>query len=239
MADANDNTVAVFNGATCNAETSAGCGQTPAMVPVGMLPVAIFDDPANNTVYIPNGAEDDVSMLDSATCNASDLAACPTTPPPTVTVAGEPVAGAVDPSNHTVYVTVCGDPNFGCPAGTNGVSVFDASTCNATVQSGCDQLGILPTAIPPYGAQVDPANQTLYTANSDNTISAFDLRSCNAADLAGCATQTPGTVTCRAVGLRGLNLACRRRATPHRVRHQSEGRHRLGRQHEGLQRQRT
>ena len=36
VADSNDNTVAVFNGATCNAETSAGCGQTPAMVPVGV-----------------------------------------------------------------------------------------------------------------------------------------------------------------------------------------------------------
>ena len=200
VADANDNTVAVFNGATCNAETSAGCGQTPAMVPVGGLPVAIFDDPANNTVYIPNAIGDDLSMLDTATCNATDLAACPTTPPPTVTVAGNPVAGAVDASTHTVYVTVCGDPNFGCPAGTNGVSVFDASTCNATVQSGCAQLGTIPTAIFPFGVQVDPANQTLYTTNGENTISAFDLRSCNAADLAGCATDTPGTVTLPAPG---------------------------------------
>jgi DNA-binding beta-propeller fold protein YncE len=199
VADASDNTVAVFNGATCDAETRAGCGQTPAMVPVGGLPTAIFDDPANNTVYIPNGVEDDVSMLDSATCNATDLAACPTTPPPTVTVAGNPFSGAVDPSTHTVYVTVCGDPNFGCSAGINGVSVFDASTCNATVQSGCDRLGTLPTAMPP-DAQVDPVNHTLYTANSDNTISAFDLRSCNAADLAGCATDAPGTVTLPAPG---------------------------------------
>ena len=87
VADSNDNTVAVFNGATCNAETSAGCGQTPAMVPVGMLPVAIFDDPANHTLYMPNGIEDDLSMIDTATCNATDLAACPTTPPPTVAVA--------------------------------------------------------------------------------------------------------------------------------------------------------
>ena len=194
VADPGDNTVAVFNGATCNAETSAGCGQTPAMVPVGGPPVAIFDDPANNTVYIPNAAEDDLSMLDSATCNATDLAACPTTPPPTVTVAGLPFAGAVDLSTHTVYESVCGDPNFGCPPGPNGFSVFDASTCNATVQSGCDQLGTLPTAIPPFGSQVDPADQTLYTANGDNTISAFDLRTCNAADLAGCATDSPGTV---------------------------------------------
>ena len=201
VANSNDNTVAVFNGATCSAETSAGCRQTPAIVPVGMLPVAIFDDPANHTVYIPNGIEDDVSMLDTATCNATDLAACRSTPPPTVAIPSNPVAGAVDPSTHTVYVTLCGDPNFGCPAGVNGVSVFDASTCNATVQSGCDELGTISTAFIPGGAQVDPANQTLYTADGDNTISAFDLRSCNAADLAGCATDTPGTVTLSGSGL--------------------------------------
>jgi DNA-binding beta-propeller fold protein YncE len=195
VAAASDNSVAVFNGATCNAETSAGCGQTPAIVPVGMLPVAIFDDPANHTVYIPDATEDDVSMLDTATCNAADLAACPTTPPPTVTIAGNPVAGDVDPATHTVYVTVCG-ASSGCGAGINGVSVFDASTCNATSQSGCDQLGLLPTAGAPQDTQVDSANQTLYVADgSDSTISAFDLRSCNAANLAGCATDTPGTVT--------------------------------------------
>jgi hypothetical protein len=76
------------------------------------------------------------------------------------------------------------------------VSVFDTRTCNATAQSGCDQLGTLDDGgRPPVGAKVDTANDTLYTANFDNTISAFDLRRCNASDLAGCVTDTPGTVT--------------------------------------------
>lgn len=190
-----DNTVSVFNGATCNGEQPSGCGQTPATVPVGSGPIGIFADPANHTLYIPDGVEDDVSMLDTATCNATDLAACPTTPPPTVAVPSNAVAGAVDSSTHTVYVSVCGDPDSGCPAGINGVSVFDASTCNATVQSGCAQLGTIPTAIFPSDVQIDPANQTLYTANGDDTISAFDLHDCNAGDLSGCATDVPGTVT--------------------------------------------
>ena len=85
-----DNTVSVFNGATCNGENPSGCGQTPVTVPVGSTPIGIFADPANHTVYIPNAGETDVSMLDSATCNASDLAACPTTPPPTVNVGASP-----------------------------------------------------------------------------------------------------------------------------------------------------
>jgi DNA-binding beta-propeller fold protein YncE len=202
VSNAADNTVSVFNGAACNAENTSGCGQTPATVRVGMVPVAIFVDPVDHTVYIPNGGEDDVSMLDSATCNATDLAACPAAPPATVTLPGLATAGDVDQTTHTAYVTVCANnPQVGCPPGTDGVAVFDTSTCNATAQSGCDQLGTLDDGGRPLvGAKVDAANDTLYTANFDNTISAFDLRSCNAADLAGCATDTPGTVTLPAPG---------------------------------------
>ena len=117
--NAGGNTVSVFKGATCNAENISGCGQTPATVPVGMVPVAIFDDPVDHTVYIPNGGEDDVSMLDTATCNATDLAACPTTPPATVTLPGLATAGDVDQTTHTAYVTVCANnPQAGCPPGT-------------------------------------------------------------------------------------------------------------------------
>jgi DNA-binding beta-propeller fold protein YncE len=197
VSNAADNTVSVFNGATCDAENTSGCGQTPATVPVGIVPVAIFVDPVDHTVYIPNGGEDDVSMLDSATCNATDLAACPTTPPATVTLPGLATAGDVDRTTHTAYVTICANnPQVGCPPGTDGVAVFDSSTCNATAQSGCDQLGTLDDGgRPPVGAKVDAANDTLYTANGDNTVSAFDLRRCNASDLAGCAAETPGTVT--------------------------------------------
>jgi len=41
-----DNTVSVFNGATCNAANTSGCGQTPAEVPVGSQPINLFADPA-------------------------------------------------------------------------------------------------------------------------------------------------------------------------------------------------
>ena len=188
-----DNTVSVFNGATCNALNTSGCGQTPATVPVGLQPLGIFADPANHTVYIANfdngqGDSTTVSMLDTSTCNAADLAGCPATQPPTVDVGAAPDNVDVDQATHTVYVTTIG--------ALNGWAVFDASTCNATVQSGCATIGRL-TGDPsgPNDAAVDPANDTLYTANFDNTVSAFDLRHCNASDLAGCATQKPGTVT--------------------------------------------
>jgi DNA-binding beta-propeller fold protein YncE len=197
VTDAGDNAVSVFNGATCNALDTSGCGQKPATVPVGAAPLALFDDPANHTVYIANcgsacGAggpsSTAVSMLDTSTCNAADLAGCPATQPPTVDVGAAPVNVDVDQASHTVYVTTIG--------ALNGWAVFDASTCNATTQAGCGTIGRL-TGDPsgPNDAAVDPANDTLYTANFDNTISAFDLRHCWAGDLAGCVSQKPGTVT--------------------------------------------
>ena len=193
-----DNTVSVFNGATCNGQNASGCGQTPATVPVGSTPIGIFADPANHTVYVPNAGETDVSMLNSATCNASDLGACPTTPPPTVDVGGSPNDVDVDQATHTAYVTTFG--------ASNGWSVFDANTCNAAVQSGCGNLGVLTgDPIGPNAGQVDTANDTLYTANFDKTVSAFDLNDCNAADLAGCATDMPGTVT--VPGVRGGTIS--------------------------------
>ena len=192
VASAGDDTLSVFNGATCNAIVSSGCGQTPAQVPVGLQPIQIFAEPTNHTVYVANsdnasGASTNVSMIDSARCNATHLTACPTTAPPTVDVGGAPFDIDVDQATHTVYVTTAG--------ALNGWSVFDANTCNATIQSGCGSIGYLTDPVGPNAGTVDPASNTLYTANFDNTVSAFDLRHCNAADLAGCAAQRPGTVT--------------------------------------------
>jgi DNA-binding beta-propeller fold protein YncE len=195
-----NNSVSVFNGATCNATDTAGCRQTPASVPVGLEPLSVFADPANHTVYVTNyGApatggnpanSTTVSMINSATCNATDLASCPTQAPPTVTVSGAADAVTADQSTGSVYVTTIGKGL------RNGWSVFSAATCNATVQSGCGSIGRLPgDPSGPNDGEVDDANDTLYTANYDNTVSAYDLSRCNAADLAGCANDKPGTVT--------------------------------------------
>jgi DNA-binding beta-propeller fold protein YncE len=195
-----DDSVSVFNGATCNATDASGCRQTPASVPVGLQPLGVFADPTNHTVYVANfgapalggnpGNSTTVSMINSATCTATDLAACPTKPPPTVTVDGTPTAVTADPATDTVYVTTIGKGK------QNGWSVFNAATCNATVQSGCASIGRLAgDPAGPNDAQIDEANDTFYTANYDNTISAFNLHDCTAADLRGCASDKPGTVT--------------------------------------------
>jgi DNA-binding beta-propeller fold protein YncE len=192
-----DNTVAVFNGATCNAQDTSGCGQAPVHVQVGPGPFGIFADDANHTVYVanpgPNFDQDTVSMINTLTCNASDLAGCASQTPPMVPVAVAPGDFDVNQATHTVYV-----------ATVPGVAAFDARTCNAMTLSGCGQIGILPDPQAPGGVSavsVDRANNTIYAANlptntiSTNTISAFDGRTCNADDLTGCTAETPGTVT--------------------------------------------
>jgi len=193
VSDFGDDTVSVLNGATCNALDYSGCGQTPATVPVGSGPIGIFADEANHTVYVANFNDVTVSMINSATCNATDLANCSTSVPSTVTVAGGPGDVDVNQVTHTVYV-----------ANLTGLSAFNADTCNATELSGCATIGqaSVPqcdsTSIPwcgPFTAKVDPANNTIYESDGTTTVYVFDGRSCNAAELAGCSTDAPGAVT--------------------------------------------
>ena len=188
VANLGANSVSVFDGATCNAVVTSGCGQVPAEVPVGAGPLALTIDPISDTVYVANSSATSVSMLDTRRCNAAHLSGCPTTAPPAVDVAANPFNVDTDERSHTAYVTTIGDHN--------GWAVFDTGTCNARHQSGCTTLGRLAgDPAGPNDGKVDPVHQTLFTADFGNTISAFDLRHCRADDLSGCATVQPGIVT--------------------------------------------
>jgi DNA-binding beta-propeller fold protein YncE len=187
-----DNTVSVVNGTTCNALVTSGCNQIPATVPVGNGPQGLFVDDANHTLYIANFSANTVSLLNIATCNGTHLSGCPTTPPPTVALSSSPGDVDVNLATHTAYV-----------ATLSGMAVFDANTCNASTTAGCRTLGTAtvscanstnPNQCGPFTAKVDAANNTVYVSDGDNRVSVFDGRTCNASDLAGCATQIPGTV---------------------------------------------
>jgi DNA-binding beta-propeller fold protein YncE len=189
-----DNTVAVFNGATCNAHDTSGCAQAPAHVPVGPGPFGIFADDANHTVYVgnpgPTGSNDTMSMINTLTCNGSDLPGCARQYPPAVPIGVGLEDFDVNQVTHTVYVA------FGNGT-TDGVAAFDARTCNAVTLSGCGRVGVLdmPQAAFVPAVSVDSANNTIYATTFLTTMDAFDGRSCDAADLAGCASEQPGTVT--------------------------------------------
>jgi DNA-binding beta-propeller fold protein YncE len=187
------NTVAVFNGATCNARDTSGCAQPPAHVRVGPGPFGIFADDANHTVYVanpgPTGSNDTMSMINTLTCHGSDLSGCAKQQPPTVPVAVGLGDFDVSQATHTVYA------GFG--NGTGGVAAFDARTCNARVLSGCGRIGKLTVPLAQFvsAVSVDSANNTIYAAAGSNTVAVIDGHTCNTNDLAGCAAQQPGTVT--------------------------------------------
>jgi YVTN family beta-propeller protein len=98
---------------------------------------------------------------------------------------------AIDPGTHSLYVA---------DSGGSTVSVIDATTCNAEVQSGCGQAPAEVTVgSNPFGIALDPVTDTVYVTNlgpkdEGDTVSVIDAATCNADDRSGCG-QTPAEVT--------------------------------------------
>jgi YVTN family beta-propeller protein len=183
--DGTGNTVSVINGATCNAGHTAGCGQTPETVQVGKWPFYVAFDAAHQTVYVSNSADNTVSMIDAATCNARVTSGCSQTPA-TVAAGTFPIPIVIGRATDTVYVGDDGAPT---------VSVIDGSTCNATNTSGCGHPPVT-ISIPggSDGMAIDQSTNTLFVANNgpgpspahDNTVSVVDASRCNAQNTSGC-----------------------------------------------------
>lgn len=178
VVNANDSTVSVINGATCNALTSAGCNQTAATVPVGNGPFALVVDQLTDTVYVANSGDNTVSVIDGATCNGNNNAGCSQTPA-TVAVGSGPSGVAVDEQTNTVYVT---------NTNTNTVSVLNGATCDSADQGGCSQTpGTVTVGNNPYPIAVDQSTGAVYVGNDgDGTLSLINGTTCNATDTAGC-----------------------------------------------------
>jgi len=181
-------TVAMINAATCNASEHSGCGQTPRTVVVGSAPALLAIDPATDTVYVPNSNQDTVSVINGATCNATDITGCANTM--TVTAGSGANAIDIDPRTHTAYVA-----NYN--AGT--VSLIDTATCNATVSAGCRQTPPTVSVGPqPAALVVDQASDTVYAEvgpTGDGSLGSAAMingATCNATVTSGCG-QTPRT----------------------------------------------
>ena len=181
-----DNTLSVINGATCNASVRSACGRTWPTVATGTFPQAVAVDQGTHTVYVANLGSNTVSVINGATCNATNHSGCGQTPA-TVAVAGGPVDLAVNEVTDTIYVA---------DNGVNAVSVINGTTCNATDHSGCGQT---PPSVSvgsgPADLAVDETTNTVYVANSsDNTVSVVNAATCDSTNHSGCG-QTPPTVS--------------------------------------------
>jgi YVTN family beta-propeller protein len=187
VADSDDGTVLVVDTSTCDGVDQSGCGAAQASVAVGSGPGIVAVDEASDTVYVGNGNENTVSVIDGSTCNASTTSGCGQTPA-TVTVGSSPNGIAVDPADHSVYV---GNFNDGT------ASVFDGTTCDGTDHSGCNET---PSTIPdlPDAGQpvVDDVTHTVYIPATGDALgweAMIDTSTCNGTVSSGCAGPHPTT----------------------------------------------
>jgi DNA-binding beta-propeller fold protein YncE len=163
------NTVSVIDGTACNATISTGCSNEPQTITLGPAytgPIGVAIDGATDTIYVADlqygEAAGTVSVINGAACNAAISTGCGQTPP-TVTVGFGPSAVAFDPASRTVVVANIEDTS---------VSVIDAATCNAVITTSCNGAQqLFPVGRAPGDVAIDPAVQTIYTANGDNTLS--------------------------------------------------------------------
>jgi len=161
---------------------SVPSGPSHTRVAVGGNPTGIVVNPRTHTVYVANGTDGTISVIDSATCNDFRAGGCRQAPP-TISAAG---LFAVDTVTDTIYAANGND---------NTVSVVDGATCNGAVHSGCGQTpATITVGNAPLGAAVDQQAHTLYVESLDGTVSFVDTRACNAGHTSGCG-QTPPTTT--------------------------------------------
>jgi YVTN family beta-propeller protein len=185
-----EGSVSVVDGSTCDGSDPSGCAsQTAPQVTVGAGPASVAIDSSNRSIYVTNGDDDTVSVIDARSCNAHATSACDDRPP-TIAVEGGPNWTVVDPARHTVYVAA---------QAANSVAVVDDRSCDARRSSGCRHP--VPTVAAgsfPNTAASDERFQTIYIGDTNAfqppyTVAMINARSCNAADRRGCA-RPPATV---------------------------------------------
>jgi DNA-binding beta-propeller fold protein YncE len=181
--DASLGAVAMINSATCNADVPSGCAQTPRTTPVGSGPEWTVENPATRTVYIANQEDSDLSVINAATCNATDSFGCHQTPPALLSGLSD---GGVDVDSATDTVYAASQTN-------NTVSVLNGATCNGMITVGCTRFAPTTTVgNAPQGSAVDDATGTIYVGNeNDNDLSVIDGASCNAFAAFGCTSSWP------------------------------------------------
>jgi YVTN family beta-propeller protein len=184
-----NDTVSVFNGATCNGAVRSGCGQTSTAVHVGLEPWDVEIDPGTNTVYAVNqgfsgvgNPGDTVSVFGAATCDGVQSSGCGQVS--TITVGAGPDWIAFDDPAHTAYVA-------NATAGT--VSVINTATCDATDTSGCGQkTTTVRVGINPFAMTIDQRLHSLYVANNeDDTVSVINTTTCDATTTSSCSDLPP------------------------------------------------
>lgn len=186
VANVNDNTVSVINGAKCNAANTSGCATTPPTVQVGAGAEYVAVDDSLHTVFEINQGDDTLSAINTRTCQGTVTAGCAKTPPSVEAgsnhnpgYTGFPNTMTLLPDTATAYVVNVG--------GENRVSVITVGRCNAIKTSGCR---VPAPSVPDseFQASIDPVTHTIYASNLNlPEIDVLNGATCHAGHLSGCA----------------------------------------------------
>jgi len=179
VANLSDNTVSVVNGGSCNGTTTSGCGATPPTVTVGNAPYGLAIDTTTDIVYVANSADDTVSVVNGANCNATTVASCVSSE--TVPVGQAPYGVAIGSSStpHSVYVANDTDNTLSV-LGSTAASPYRLAGKDGGVYTfgGASYLGSLPAlsihpAAPVVGLANDPAGNGYWLVGADGGVYAF------------------------------------------------------------------
>ena len=91
-----DDTISVLDATTCNDMVTWSCGTQPRLLRTGGIPLWLTTDQATDTLYTPNATDNDVSVLNGATCNAMVTSGCAHFFLPAVDVGSGPQGAIVD-----------------------------------------------------------------------------------------------------------------------------------------------
>jgi YVTN family beta-propeller protein len=189
-AEAPGTTLSMVDTLTCNATVSTGCQATPPTAPVGAGPDGLSVDPRSHTLFVSNGADSTVTVIDTTTCNAHAAAGCRGNPP-TVHLASPPIGSALDVATHTLFVPTLSLAQV--PDAPGALSMIDTSTCNSEVLTGCsDAPTRVSTGSGPIDVAINAATRRAYVVSQeDSYVSVIDIRRCNAARTDGCRESSP------------------------------------------------
>lgn len=184
VANNNDGTMSIINGARCNARTTAGCRRAPPTVTTGANPQFTAVDGALHTVFAINQNDDTLSAIDTRTCNGTVTSGCPARAPNEQATFNprhgfNPNAFALIAQTGTAYLVNVG--------GASVASVVSISHCNAIHTSGCRREA---PSVPDqeFLTTVDEATDTIYAGNLNlPQIDVINGATCNARHLSGCA----------------------------------------------------
>lgn len=186
VANNNDGTVSVINGALCNASVTSGCGSTWPTVSTGASPQFVAVDPSSGTVFTVNQGDNTLSAINAGTCNGTVTFGCGQRPPneqasPNQNPGYNPFPNtlALVPQTGTAYVVNVG--------GTDVLSVLSVNRCNAADTGGCRAEA---PSVPAheYSIATDPATGTIYAGNLGlPQIDVLSAAACQAGNLVGCA----------------------------------------------------